>query len=114
MQVDVDSYSVGLILKNCDLPYPNYAHLIIGDHSPIVFYPISSTEIRCFITVTGSKPLSIASGEMASYLKNVVAPLVCINTYLNLPSLLLSPKLFCFPNNHHSCIVKLDVSCVFH
>ncbi|KAA0064475.1 squalene monooxygenase-like [Cucumis melo var. makuwa] len=73
-KVDVPSCFVGLILENCDLPYANHGHVILADPSPILFYPISSTEIRCLVDVPGQKVPSISNGEMANYLKNVVAP----------------------------------------
>jgi squalene monooxygenase len=41
-----------------------------------LFYPISSTEIRCLVDVPGQKVPSISTGEMAQYLKTVVAPQV--------------------------------------
>jgi len=48
----------------------------LANPSPILFYPISSTEVRCLVDVPGQKVPSIASGEMANYLKTVVAPQV--------------------------------------
>ncbi|CAD6239319.1 unnamed protein product [Miscanthus lutarioriparius] len=73
-QVDVPSCFVGLVLENCQLPHPNHGHVILANPSPILFYPISSTEVRCLVDVPGQKVPSIASGEMANYLKTVVAP----------------------------------------
>nr|XP_023872649.1 squalene monooxygenase-like [Quercus suber]POE85634.1 squalene monooxygenase [Quercus suber] len=75
-QVDIPSCFVGLVLENCELPYANHGHVILADPSPILFYPISSTEIRCLVDVPGQKVPSIANGEMANYLKTVVAPQV--------------------------------------
>ncbi|CAN1270080.1 Squalene monooxygenase SE1 [Linum perenne] len=75
-KVDVPSCVVGLILENCQLPSPNYGHIIVGDPDLILFYPISSTETRCFIDVPGQKVPSIGNGDMANYLKNDVAPQV--------------------------------------
>ncbi|KAJ6681911.1 SQUALENE MONOOXYGENASE-RELATED, partial [Salix koriyanagi] len=73
-KVDVPSCFVGLILENCQLPCANHGHVILGDPSPILMYPISSTEVRCLVDVPGQKVPSISSGEMAKYLKTVVAP----------------------------------------
>ncbi|KAK1414582.1 hypothetical protein QVD17_30329 [Tagetes erecta] len=73
-KVEVPSCFVGLVLENVDLPYANHGHVILADPSPILFYPISNTEVRCLVDVPGQKVPSIASGEMASYLKTVVAP----------------------------------------
>lgn len=75
-KVDVPSCFVGLVLENCQLPYKNHGHVILGDPSPILFYPISSPEIRCLVDVPGQKVPSISNGEMANYLKTVVAPQV--------------------------------------
>ncbi|KMT09877.1 hypothetical protein BVRB_6g128510 [Beta vulgaris subsp. vulgaris] len=76
-KVDVPSHFVGLVLENCHLPLVNHGHVILADPSPILFYPISSTEVRCLVDVpAGDKLPSIANGEMAKYLKTVVAPQV--------------------------------------
>lgn len=80
LQVDVPSHFVGLVVENCDLPFPNHGHVILADPSPILFYPIGSTEIRCLVDVPGQKLPSVASGEMAKYLKTKVAPQVYIQT----------------------------------
>uniref|UniRef100_A0A6N2KS98 squalene monooxygenase n=1 Tax=Salix viminalis TaxID=40686 RepID=A0A6N2KS98_SALVM len=72
-KIEVPSYSVGLVLEDYDLPYANRAYFILKDTIAIV-YPISSNEIRCLVDVPGPKPPSISTGEMASYLKTVVAP----------------------------------------
>lgn len=65
---------MGLVLENCNLPYANHGHVVLADPSPILMYPISSTEVRCLVDVPGQKVPSIANGEMANYLKTVVAP----------------------------------------
>lgn len=67
---------VGLVLENCQLPFANHGHVVLADPSPILFYPISSTEIRCLVDVPGEKVPSISNGEMAKYLKTVIAPQV--------------------------------------
>ncbi|KAI3715889.1 hypothetical protein L6452_22878 [Arctium lappa] len=73
-KVEVPSCFVGLVLENVDLPYANHGHVILADPSPILFYPISNTEVRCLVDVPGQKVPSISNGEMANYLKTVVAP----------------------------------------
>ncbi|KAL5713206.1 squalene monooxygenase [Ranunculus cassubicifolius] len=73
-KVEIPSCFVGLVLENCQLPYPNHGHVVLADPSPILFYPISSTEIRCLVDVPGQKVPSVYNGEMANYLKTVVAP----------------------------------------
>lgn len=73
---------VGLILENCQLPHANHGHVILADPSPILFYPISSTEIRCLVDVPGQKVPSVSNGQMATYLKTVVAPQVFVNLFV--------------------------------
>ncbi|KAL9269757.1 Squalene monooxygenase SE1-like protein [Drosera capensis] len=80
-KVEVPSHFVGLVLENCQLPFSNHGHVILADPSPILFYPISSTEVRCLVDVPGQKLPSIANGEMASYLKSTVAPQVPPEVY---------------------------------
>ncbi|XP_075489237.1 squalene monooxygenase SE1-like isoform X2 [Primulina tabacum] len=73
-KVESPSCFVGLVLENCELPFANHGRVVLGDPSPILFYPISSTEIRCLVDIPEQKVPSIANGEMANYLKTVVAP----------------------------------------
>lgn len=40
------SFFVALKLKNVALPHPNHGHVVLAKPSPILFYPISSTEVR--------------------------------------------------------------------
>ncbi|XP_050209633.1 squalene monooxygenase SE2-like isoform X2 [Mercurialis annua] len=74
-KVEIPSCFVALILENCELPYANHGHVILADPSPILFYRISSSEIRCLVDIpAGHKLPSVYNGEMAAYLKSVVAP----------------------------------------
>ncbi|PWA84635.1 FAD/NAD(P)-binding oxidoreductase family protein [Artemisia annua] len=80
-KVEVPSCFVGLVLENIDLPYANHGHVILANPSPILFYPISNTEVRCLVDVPGQKVPSISNGEMANYLKTVVAPQIPSELY---------------------------------
>ncbi len=52
----VTGYFLGLILKDCKLPYPNHGHVIVTKSSPCLVYPISSTETRILIDFPGGTP----------------------------------------------------------
>ncbi|KAH1040521.1 hypothetical protein J1N35_042264 [Gossypium stocksii] len=80
-KVDIPSYLVGLTLTNCNLPKKNYGAIILAHPSPILLYPISSTEIRCMVNVPSEKVPSVSNGEMACYLKTQVAPKVLPKVY---------------------------------
>lgn len=67
------SYFVGLLLQNCQLPHANYGHVVLAQPSPILFYPISSNEVRALIDVPGEKLPSAATGALQAYLRLQVA-----------------------------------------
>ena len=48
--IQLPSYFVGLLLQGCSLPWANYGHVVLAKPSPILFYPISSTEVRCILS----------------------------------------------------------------
>ncbi|GLC37537.1 hypothetical protein PLESTM_000599900 [Pleodorina starrii] len=64
------SFFVGLLLRKCTLPVPNHGHVILAKPSPILFYPISSSEVRCLVDVPGEKLPS----DLPAYLRATVAP----------------------------------------
>ncbi|KAB2036092.1 hypothetical protein ES319_D04G199200v1 [Gossypium barbadense] len=80
-KVDIPSYFVGLTLTNCNLPKENYGAIILAHPSAIVFYQISSTEVRCMVNVPSENVPSVSNGEMACYLKTQVAPKVLPELY---------------------------------
>jgi len=64
------SFFVALLLKGATLPYPNHGHVVIAKASPVLFYPISSTEVRCLVDVPGER----LPADIPEYLQRVVAP----------------------------------------
>jgi squalene monooxygenase len=66
---------VGLILTDVKLPFPNHGHVVLGDPSPILVYPISSTEARVLVDIPPSAKMpSSAGGELREYLMRIVHP----------------------------------------
>ncbi len=45
-QINHPSFFVGLLLRNCTLPVAQHGHVVLARPSPILFYPISSKEVR--------------------------------------------------------------------
>jgi squalene monooxygenase len=64
------SFFVGVVLEGVALPHPNHGHVVLARPSPILFYPISSTEVRCLVDVPSSK----LPRDLPGYLRDVVAP----------------------------------------
>lgn len=75
-RIEAPSYFVGLLLKGAELPAPSHGHVILGDPSPVLFYPISSHEVRCLVDVPGGRLPSASTGDLAKYLLTVIAPQV--------------------------------------
>ncbi|KVH93409.1 Squalene epoxidase [Cynara cardunculus var. scolymus] len=73
-KIEVPSCFVALVLENVDLPYANHGHAIIADPSPVLFYSISNTKIRCLVDVPGEKVPSISNGEMTKTMPNKTMP----------------------------------------
>lgn len=46
----------GLVLRDCDLPFPNHGHVILADPTPVLAYPISSNEVRMLIDFPDKLP----------------------------------------------------------
>lgn len=51
----VTSYFIGLILKDCDMPFPKHGHVFLSGPTPFICYPISNNEIRLLIDFPGGQ-----------------------------------------------------------
>jgi squalene monooxygenase len=52
----VTSYFIGLILKDCEMPFPKHGHVFLSGPTPFICYPISSFEFRLLIDFPGGQP----------------------------------------------------------
>lgn len=69
--VSVYSKFYGLVLPipNPHIPYPNHGHVILANPAPVLFYPISSHEVRCLVDVS-----STYTGNVSDYMLTTVLP----------------------------------------
>ena len=51
----VTSFFIGLILKDCEIPFPNHGHVFLSGPTPFICYPISSHEVRILIDFAGDQ-----------------------------------------------------------
>ena len=51
----VTSYFIGLILKDCEMPFPKHGHVFLSGPTPFICYPISSFEVRLLIDFPGGQ-----------------------------------------------------------
>jgi len=61
------SHFVGLKLKGCSLPYSNFGHVVLANPSPLLFYPISSTEVGHLMPLC----IILSLGTLLSYLQGL-------------------------------------------
>jgi squalene monooxygenase len=51
----VTSYFIGLILKDCEMPFPKHGHVFLSGPTPFICYPISNYEVRILIDFPGDQ-----------------------------------------------------------
>jgi len=51
----VTSYFIGLILKDCKMPFPKHGHVFLSGPTPFICYPISKNEVRLLIDFPGDQ-----------------------------------------------------------
>jgi squalene monooxygenase len=54
-QKSVTSYFIGLILKDCEMPFPKHGHVFLSGPTPFICYPISDNEVRLLIDFPGGQ-----------------------------------------------------------
>lgn len=74
-KVKVNGYFLGIILEDCELPYPGHGHLVMGDHPPFVLYPVTQHEIRVLIDFPGETPPRL-NDELKQHLLKVFLPVM--------------------------------------
>ena len=67
----VKGFMLGLLLKNCELPYPNHGHVFLNGDSPFLSYPVSSTETRVLIDFPGEESPR-QNGTLNKYLRQTI------------------------------------------
>jgi squalene monooxygenase len=72
-EVDIKGYMLGLLLENCELPYPKHGHVFIADPAPVLAYPVSSKKTRVLIDFPKSMPPK-KGPALVAHLKEKIAP----------------------------------------
>lgn len=71
----ITGYFLGLVLENCDLPYPNHGHVIMSGTSPVLLYPITSSGTRALIDFQGDQAPRMGE-ELKQHLLNKIGPII--------------------------------------
>lgn len=70
---NVTSHFLGLLLENCPLPAENHGHCLLTDPSPVLVYPVSSTEARMLIDFPDHIP-DMKNGDLDRHLRKNLLP----------------------------------------
>ncbi|KAJ3325321.1 Squalene epoxidase [Boothiomyces sp. JEL0866] len=70
--IPVKSHFVGLVLKDCQLPYPNHGHVILADPSPILLYQIGTRDTRILVDIPAPLP-NAGNGDLKRYMHDCIA-----------------------------------------
>ncbi len=95
---NLNGYFMGLLLRNCKMPYPNHGHLIMGNHPPIVIYPVSADKWRILIDFKGVKPPRIGK-EFKQYLLETFTPVIPTSAQSSFIDAIEEGKIKTFPNH---------------
>ena len=80
-KIDLPSHFVGLILNGPPSEIlgenASQGHVVLGDPSPLLFYPISSQEVRCLVDIPAHVQMPrMKDGSMAKYVLEKILPQV--------------------------------------
>jgi len=70
-RIAVASRFVGLLLAAGGLPYAGHGHVVLTDPAPVLFYPVSSTAVRCLVDVPPSVGADV---DLGAHMAGVIAP----------------------------------------
>ncbi|KAK9453228.1 squalene epoxidase-domain-containing protein [Dipodascopsis uninucleata] len=97
--VQIRSHFVGFLLRDADIPTPNYGHVILGNHPPILVYQISEHDTRILVDVQGKLP-SASNGELLERIEKTVLPSIPPSLLPAVKESLKTERLRAMPNSY--------------
>lgn len=94
----ITGYFLGLVLENCDLPYPNHGHVIMSGNSPVLLYPITSTGTRALIDFKGDSAPRMGE-ELKQHLLTTIAAIIPESAKASYINAVNAGKYKVFPNH---------------
>lgn len=94
----VTSFFIGLILKDCVLPFPNHGHVFLSAPTPFICYPISSTETRLLIDFPGDK--APKKDKIKEHILTKVAPFLPVEFKESFANAILENDFKVMPNHY--------------
>lgn len=91
--VSVYSTFHGLLLDMTDIPFPNHGHVVLADPTPVLFYPVSSTHVRCLVDIS-----SDFQGNVTNYMLKIVLPQIPEQFQTPFEKAILSGQIRMMPN----------------
>ena len=68
----VSSYFMGLVIKDLELEFPSYGHMIVTGDAPILVYPIYKNAYRILIDYPGGKAPKMGEKSITKFKEDVV------------------------------------------
>jgi len=68
----VTSYFMGLVIKDLELEFPSYGHMIVSGNSPILVYPIYTNAYRILIDFPGGKAPKMGEKSIEKFKQDVI------------------------------------------
>lgn len=70
--VEIKGFMMGLILKNCKLPYAQHGHIMLGDPAPFLAYPVAKDKIRVLIDFPDERQAPKGAARKQYLLDNIL------------------------------------------
>jgi len=67
----IQSYFMGLVLKDLNIEHPSLGHMIVSGESPILVYPITSSTFRILVDYPGEKPPRMGTKSIQKFKEDV-------------------------------------------
>lgn len=102
----ITGFFLGLVLENCNLPYPNHGHVLMTGTSPVLLYPITSTGTRALIDFPGDQAPRMGD-ELKQHLLNVIGKIIPESAKPSYINAINAGKFKVFPNHRLPATPKL-------
>lgn len=70
--IEIKGFMIGLILKNCRLPFEQHGHIMLAEPSPILAYPVANNKIRVLIDFPNEHQAPKGGARKQYLLENVL------------------------------------------
>ena len=70
--IEIKGFMIGLILKDCELPFEHHGHIMLADPAPILAYPVAKNKIRVLIDFPNDRQAPKGASRKQYLLDNIL------------------------------------------